>query len=70
MVLAGAFVGAGLYFRGAPDKTAEQRLEISLPQNTSSFVVSPDGRELVFLATTEGQSRPKRKPSVMLNGFP
>jgi hypothetical protein len=33
VVLAGAFVGAGLYFRSTPEKTAEQRVaEISLPQ--------------------------------------
>jgi hypothetical protein len=57
VALAGAFVGGGLYFRSTPDKTTEQRVEISLPPGASSFALSPDGRKLVFLATTEGQSR-------------
>src|SRR5262249_4345621 len=57
VVLAAAFVGAGLYFRNTPDKTAEQRVEINLPPTAGSFAVSPDGRKLVFLATIEGQSR-------------
>jgi eukaryotic-like serine/threonine-protein kinase len=46
-----------LFSRKAPDAGPEQRLEVNTPATTApgSFAVSPDGRKLVFVATSEGQ---------------
>jgi len=53
-------IGAILYLRNpAPAGGPETRLEIGTPATNDprSFALSPDGRQLVYVATVDGQSR-------------
>jgi eukaryotic-like serine/threonine-protein kinase len=55
-----ALVFAILYFRSTPAiDTPELRLEVATPATPSpdSFALSPDGKRIVFLAGSDGQSR-------------
>jgi Tol biopolymer transport system component len=60
-VIGAAALGFVLYFRTMPDMTAEQRVEVSTPParrvDLTSFAISPDGRTLVFVATSDGRPR-------------
>jgi eukaryotic-like serine/threonine-protein kinase len=55
--LAGALVLGVLFFRQAPADEPETRLEINTPStsNRDSFAISPDGRRLAFVASSEGE---------------
>ena len=52
-------IPATLYFRGTPNETPETRLDVTTPPTSDpiSFAISPDGRNLVFVATSDGVSR-------------
>ena len=52
-------VPAVLYFRAGPVDAPETRLDIVTPETTDplSFALSPDGRQLVFAASGDGQQR-------------
>jgi eukaryotic-like serine/threonine-protein kinase len=54
-----AAVGTLAWMLRPQDQAAELRLEIVTPPTTqpTSFAVSPDGRQLVFVASDQGQSR-------------
>ena len=58
LALAG-FTGLGFYVGQSLDENAERRVEINVPPTTTfaSFAVSPDGRTLVFVATSDGLRR-------------
>ena len=58
LVVAG-LTGLGYYIGGAFDEVAERRVEVNVPPTTSfgSFAISPDGRTLVFVATSDGLRR-------------
>jgi eukaryotic-like serine/threonine-protein kinase len=55
LVLGGALVGAGIYFRGVPKSASKMRLEISLPEQSGLISISPDGRLLVFESKDQGK---------------
>jgi serine/threonine protein kinase/Tol biopolymer transport system component len=57
--LIGALALGVLYLRQAPADEPETRLEINTPStsNQDAFAISPDGRRLVFVASTDGQKR-------------
>ena len=50
---------AVVHFRSAPDDGPEMRSEIDTPTTNDprSFALSPDGRQLAYVATADGQSR-------------
>jgi eukaryotic-like serine/threonine-protein kinase len=50
-----ALVMTALYFRPAPT-SPETRLQIVTPPGRAYFAISPDGRKVVFDATTDGKS--------------
>src|SRR5437667_3924642 len=60
-------------FRGVPP-AAEMRVEISTPPTSypASIAISPDGNKIVFVATSEGQSKLWVRPldSVAGRAFP
>ena len=57
--LVGALALGVLYFRQAPVEAPETRLEVNTPPTSDpdSFAISPDGRRLAFVASSEGQPR-------------
>ncbi len=60
LAAAAAAVFAILYFRSAPSPDApEMRVEINTPTTTDSisFALSPDGKQLVFVASVDGAPR-------------
>jgi serine/threonine protein kinase len=59
VVLALAATFAGGWYLHNPREAPEERYEINTPPtaNLDSFAVSPDGRMLVFVSTSEGQQR-------------
>jgi serine/threonine protein kinase/Tol biopolymer transport system component len=58
LALAGLTIPAALYFRAAPQPIVT-RLDVVIPptSNPFSFALSPDGRQLAFVATVEGGPR-------------
>ncbi len=58
-VVALALGATGYLARTSPAEAPEMRLQIATPRGSdpTSFAISPDGRKLVFHATTNGQSQ-------------
>src|SRR5437667_717505 len=56
-------------FRGVPP-AAEMRVEISTPPTSypASIAISPDGQKIVFVATSEGQSKLWVRPLDSVSG--
>jgi eukaryotic-like serine/threonine-protein kinase len=55
-----SLIAAGtLYFRAAPAELHETRLDIATPPTSQPtiFAISPDGRKVIFQATTEGKTQ-------------
>jgi serine/threonine protein kinase len=57
--LVGALALGVLYLRKAPVEAQETRLEVNTPSksDSDSFAISPDGRSLAFVASSEGRPR-------------
>ena len=67
-----ALVLAVLYFRQAPVEAPEICLEVNTPPTSDplSFAISPDGRQLVFVASAEGQQRLWLRPLDQITAQP
>jgi Tol biopolymer transport system component len=70
VVVAGFAVGMGIRELRMVSPGAEMRLEISTPAtaDSASIAISPDGQKIVFVATSEGQSRLWVRPLDSVSG--
>jgi hypothetical protein len=65
-------VGEVRYFRGTSDTGPEMRVEISTPPTSDpiSLAISPDGRKVVFVGTSEGRQQLWLRPLASPNALP
>ena len=70
VVVAGFAVGMGIRELRMVSPGAEMRLEISTPAtaDSASIAISPDGQKIVFVATSEGQSKLWVRPLDSVSG--
>ncbi len=61
-----------LYFQSAPPDPPEERLQVVTPPTTDpiSMAISPDGRQLVFVASSEGKSQLWLRPIESVTAHP
>jgi eukaryotic-like serine/threonine-protein kinase len=64
VLLVALALGAVAYFRQAPVEAPQMLLEVNAPPTSepSSLAISPNGRSLLYVASTEGQQRLRLRP--------